>query len=113
MCNPWGLTSVSSRISTVCILVAEEEFFVDLLFYHRGLRCLIAIELKRGKFKPAYLGQLNFYLSALDEQLKHQDENQSIGLLLCQEANKTIVELAVRDYNKLQQHDLRIPRRRQ
>lgn len=82
------------------ILVAEEEFFVDLLFYHRGLRCLVAIELKRGKFKPAYLGQLNFYLSALDEQLKHPDENQSIGLLLCQEANKTIVELAVRDFNK-------------
>ena len=82
------------------ILVAEEEFFVDLLFYHRGLRCMVAIELKRGKFKPAYLGQLNFYLSALDKQVKHPDENQSIGLLLCQEANKTIVELAVQDFNK-------------
>lgn len=82
------------------IIVAEEEFFIDLLFYHRGLRCLVAIELKRGKFKPAYLGQLNFYLSALDKQVKHPDENQSIGLLLCQEANRTIVELAVQDFNK-------------
>ena len=82
------------------ILVAEEEFFIDLLFYHRGLRCLVAIELKRGKFKPAYLGQLNFYLSTLDKQVKHPDENQSIGLLLCQEANRTIVELAVQDFNK-------------
>ena len=82
------------------LIVGEEEFFVDLLFYHRALRSMVAMELKRGKFKPAYLGQLNFYLSALDEQLKHPDENQSIGLLLCQEASRTIVELAVRDFNK-------------
>ncbi len=82
------------------LIVEQEEFFVDLLFYHRSLRSLVAIELKRGKFKPAYLGQLNFYLSTLDEQLKHPDENQSIGLLLCQEASRSIVELAVRDFNK-------------
>ena len=82
------------------LIVGEEEFFIDLLFYHRLLRSMVAIELKRGKFKPAYLGQLNFYLSALDKQVKHPDENQSIGLLLCQEANRTIVELAVQDFNK-------------
>ena len=82
------------------LIVGEEEFFIDLLFYHRLLRSMVAIELKRGKFKPAYLGQLNFYLSALDKQVKHPEENQSIGLLLCQEANRTIVELAVQDFNK-------------
>jgi len=82
------------------LIVGEEEFFIDLLFYHRLLRSMVAIELKRGKFKPGYLGQLNFYLSALDKQVKHPDENQSIGLLLCQEANRTIVELAVQDFNK-------------
>ena len=60
----------------------------------------MAIELKRGNFKPGCLGQLNFYLSALDKQVKHPDENQSIGLLLCQEANRTIVELAVQDFKK-------------
>ncbi len=82
------------------LIVGGEESFVDMLFYHRSLRTLVAIELKRGKFKPAYLGQLNFYLSALDEHEKHPDENQSIGLLLCKEANRTVVELAVRDFNK-------------
>ena len=82
------------------LIVGEEEFFIDLLFYHRLLRSMVAIELKRGKFKPAYLGQLNFYLSALDKQVKHPNESQSIGLLLCQEANRTIVELAVQDFNK-------------
>ena len=82
------------------LVVGEEEFFIDILFYHRLLRSMVAIELKRGKFKPAYLGQLNFYLSVLDEQVKHPEENKSIGLLLCQEASRTIVELAVRDFNK-------------
>ena len=82
------------------LIVGDEEFFVDLLFYHRLLRSMVAIELKRGKFKPAYLGQLNFYLSALDKHVRHPDENQSIGLLLCKEANRTIVELAVQDFNK-------------
>ena len=82
------------------LIVGEEEAFVDLLFYHRSLRSLVAIELKRGKFKPAYLGQLNYYLSALDAQERHPNENQSIGLLLCKEANQAVVELAIRDFNK-------------
>ena len=82
------------------LIVGEEEAFVDLLFYHRSLRSLVAIELKRGTFKPAYLGQLNYYLSALDAQERHPNENQSIGLLLCKEANQAVVELAIRDFNK-------------
>jgi predicted nuclease of restriction endonuclease-like (RecB) superfamily len=82
------------------VVVDNEEFFIDLLFFNRELRCLVAVELKRGKFKPQYLGQLNFYLSALDEYVKQADESPSIGILLCKEANRNIVEFAVRDYTK-------------
>jgi len=82
------------------VVVDEQEFFIDLLFFHRELRCLVAIELKRGEFKPAYLGQLNFYLSALDEFVRQPDENPSIGIILCKEARRNIVEFAVRDYTK-------------
>ena len=81
------------------IEVGGEEFFADLLFFQRDLKALVVIELKRGKFKPAYLGQLNFYLSALDEKERKSDENPSIGILLCREANKSVVELAIRDYS--------------
>lgn len=82
------------------LLVENEEYFIDLLFFNRALQCLVAIELKSGKFKPAYLGQLNFYLSALDEYVKRPYENASIGIILCKESNRKIVELAVRDFNK-------------
>jgi predicted nuclease of restriction endonuclease-like (RecB) superfamily len=82
------------------IIVEEKAFYIDLLFFHRELDCLVAIELKRGEFKPAYLGQLNFYLSALDEYVKLPDENPSIGIILCKEAQKTLVEFAVRDFKK-------------
>ena len=82
------------------VIVAEEEFFIDLLFFNRELRCLVAVELKRGAFKPSYLGQLNFYLSALDEYVRQENEAPSIGIILCKEANKNIVEFAVRDYTK-------------
>lgn len=78
----------------------DEEFFIDLLFYHRGLRSLVAIELKMGKFRPSYLGQLNFYLSALDKLVKREDENPSVGLLLCEEMKKPVVQLAVQDVSK-------------
>lgn len=81
------------------IEVGGEEFFADLLFFQRDLKALVVIELKRGKFKPAYLGQLNFYLSALDERERKIGENPSIGILLCREANKSVVELAIRDYS--------------
>ena len=82
------------------VIVDEQEFFTDLLFFNRELRCLVAIELKRGDFKPSHLGQLNFYLSALDEYVKLPSESPSIGILLCKEARRNIVEFAVRDYTK-------------
>jgi len=82
------------------IIVEGKEIFMDLLFFHRELRCLVAVELKRGDFNPAHLGQLHFYLSALDEYVRQEDEAPSIGILLCKEANRSIVEFAVRDYTK-------------
>jgi len=82
------------------LLVDEEEFFVDLLFFNRNLQCLVAFELKRDKFRPADLGQLSFYLSALDRYVRKPNENKTIGILLCQEMNRTVVELAVQDYDK-------------
>jgi predicted nuclease of restriction endonuclease-like (RecB) superfamily len=78
----------------------EDEFFVDLLFFHRGLKSMVAIELKKGDFHPGYLGQLNFYLSALDKLMKKPDENPTIGLLLCETVNKPVVELAVQGYSQ-------------
>jgi hypothetical protein len=82
------------------MIVDEKEFFIDLLFFNRELRCLVAVELKRGEFKPSYLGQLNFYLSVLDEHVRLPDEAGSIGIILCKEASRNIVEFAVRDYTK-------------
>jgi len=82
------------------LLVDEEEFFVDMLLFNRNLQCLVAFELKNDKFRPADLGQLSFYLSALDKYVRKPNENKTIGILLCQEMNKTVVELAVQDYNK-------------
>lgn len=77
-----------------------EEFFIDLLFFNRHLRCLVAFELKRGKFKPEYAGQLNFYLNVLDEKVKLTEENPSIGIILCKEKSNTIVEFAVKTIDK-------------
>jgi predicted nuclease of restriction endonuclease-like (RecB) superfamily len=82
------------------LLVDDEEFFVDVLFFNRNLHCLVAFELKRDKFRPADLGQLSFYLSVLDKYVRKPDENKTIGVLLCQEMNRTVVELAVQDYDK-------------
>jgi len=82
------------------LLVDEEEFFVDMLLFNRNLDCLVALELKKDKFRPSDLGQLSFYLSALDKYVKKPNENKSIGILLCEEMNRTVVELAVQDYDK-------------
>ncbi len=76
------------------LLVDDEEFFVDLLFYNRQLRCLVAVELKKGKFKPTYAGQLNFYLNVLNDQERLPDENPAIGIVLCKEKNDKTVEYA-------------------
>ncbi|MCL2416518.1 MAG: PDDEXK nuclease domain-containing protein [Bacteroidales bacterium] len=75
--------------------VGNSTFKLDLLFYHRGLQCLVAIELKTGKFKPEYMGQLEFYLEALDRDVRHSNENPSIGILLCQETDRSVVEYAM------------------
>jgi predicted nuclease of restriction endonuclease-like (RecB) superfamily len=81
----------------VLLDVGGDEFFVDLLFYHLKLRCYVVIELKAGKFKPEHLGQLSFYLTAVDAQLKHPLDGPTIGLLLCKSKNKVVAEYALRD----------------
>ncbi len=80
--------------------VGGEDFYIDLLFYHLRLHCYVAIELKTGPFKPEYTGKLNFYLTALDEQVKMQEDGPSIGLILCRDRNNVIAEYALRDVNK-------------
>lgn len=77
------------------VQVGNSDFFIDLLFYHRGLQCLVAFELKADKFKPEHLGQLNFYLEALDRDVKRQNENPSIGVLLCKDKDSEVVEYAL------------------
>jgi len=79
------------------IEVDNEEYFVDLLLYHRRLKSLIAVELKIGKFIPEYAGKMNFYLSVLNDQVKLKDENPSIGIIICKEKKRTTVEYALKD----------------
>ncbi|MBO5025722.1 MAG: DUF1016 family protein [Bacteroidaceae bacterium] len=80
--------------------VSEEEMFVDLLFFNRELNSLVAVELKSGKFRSSYLGQLSTYLSALDTYVRKPHENPAIGILLCRDMNQSFVEFAIRDYDK-------------
>lgn len=82
------------------LIVSDNEYYIDLLFYHLQLRCFVVVELKSGKFKPEYAGKLNFYLSAVDTQLKHSTDNPSIGLILCKHKDKIEAEYALRDLNK-------------
>lgn len=77
------------------IQVGNSDFYIDLLFYHRGLQCLIAFELKADRFKPEHLGQLNFYLEALDREVKKPNENPSIGILLYKDKDNEVVEYAL------------------
>lgn len=77
------------------VQVGHSDFYIDLVFYHRGLQCLVAFELKSDKFKPEHLGQLNFYLEALDRDVKKQNENPSIGILLCKDQDHAVVEYAL------------------
>ena len=81
----------------VLLDVGGDEFFIDLLFYHLKLRCYVVIELKGGKFKPEHLGQLGFYLTAIDRQVKNEHDNPTIGLLLCKSKNKIVAEYALGD----------------
>lgn len=84
----------------VLLDVGGDEFFIDLLFYHLKLRCYVVIELKGGKFKPEHLGQLGFYMTAIDRQVKHEQDNPTIGLLLCKSKNKVVAEYALGDKNQ-------------
>jgi len=77
-----------------------EEYFLDLLLYHRRLKCLVAIELKIGKFLPEYVGKMQFYLAALDTKIKEKSEQPSIGIILCKEKKRTVVEYALKESNK-------------
>lgn len=77
-----------------------DEFFIDLLLYHRILKSLVAVELKISEFKPEYVGKMQFYLAALDDRVRLSDENPSIGMILCRSKNRTVVEYALRDSNK-------------
>ncbi len=86
--------------SQVHLEVGGEDFYVDLLFFHLRLRCFVVVELKTGEFKPEYAGKMNFYLSAVDSQLQRDGDHPSIGLVLCKEKNKVVVEYALRDTKK-------------
>jgi predicted nuclease of restriction endonuclease-like (RecB) superfamily len=79
---------------------ADQDYYIDLLFYHLKLRCYVVIELKAVAFEPGFTGQLNMYLSAVDDLLRHPDDKATIGLLLCRSKNKVVAEYALRDVNK-------------
>ena len=80
--------------------VDGDEYFIDLLLFHRRLRALVAVELKIGKFMPEFVGKMQFYLTALDRQVCQEGENPSIGIILCKEKNRTVVEYALHDAGK-------------
>lgn len=81
-------------------LALEEDFSIDILLYHRRLKSLVAIDLKTGKFRPDYAGKMNFYLSVLNDKVKTEDENPSIGIIVCKEKNRTTVEYALKELNQ-------------
>lgn len=90
--------------------VSGEEFYIDLLFYHLRLRCYVAIDLKMTEFRPEFSGKMNFYVSAVDDLLRHPDDNPTIGIILCKSKNKAVAEYALRDINKpigISTHQLR------
>jgi predicted nuclease of restriction endonuclease-like (RecB) superfamily len=80
--------------------VSGKDYYIDLLFYNTKLRCYVVIELKNTEFRPEYAGKLNFYLSAVDDMLRHESDNPSIGILLCKERDRLTAEYALRDINK-------------
>lgn len=80
--------------------IGNQDFYIDLLFYHIQLRCFVVIDLKAKEFKPEYAGKLNFYLSAVDDLLRHPSDEPTIGLILCKSNNRIIAEYALRDVNK-------------
>ncbi len=92
-----GFTLVGQQVH---LEVGGEDFYLDLLFYHLRLRCFVVIDLKAKPFKPEYAGKMNFYLSAVDDLLRHSDDKPSIDLILCQKRNRIVAEYALRDLAK-------------
>jgi predicted nuclease of restriction endonuclease-like (RecB) superfamily len=92
-----GFSFIGRQVS---VQVGTKEFFIDLLFYHTRLHCYIVVELKTGDFEPAYAGQLNFYIKAVDSQLRKNDDHPTIGLLLCKSREKLVAEYALSDIYK-------------
>lgn len=80
--------------------VGDKDFYIDLLFYHLKLRCYVVIELKDKDFKPEYAGKMNFYLSCVDDLVKHESDQPSIGLILCKSKNNILAEYTLRDMSK-------------
>ena len=87
-----GFTFVASNYH---IVVGNEDYYIDLLFYHIRLHCYIVIELKAGNFKPEYVGKLNFYMTAIDRQVKEKEDKKTIGIILCKTKNKVTAEYAL------------------
>ena len=77
------------------VQVGKHDYYIDLLFYHRGLSCLVAFELKIGEFKPEYVGKINLYLEALDREVRKENENPSVGVILCASKDDEVVEFAL------------------
>jgi predicted nuclease of restriction endonuclease-like (RecB) superfamily len=82
------------------LAVSDQDYYLDLLFYHLTLRCFVVVDLKRGDFQPEYAGKMNFYCSAVDDQLRHADDQPTIGLILCQTKDRIIAEYSLRDIAK-------------
>ena len=82
------------------IEAGEEEFYLDLLFYHLHLRCFVVVDLKKGDFKPEYAGKMNFYCSVVDDRLRHEHDTPTLGLILCQTKDRIVAEYALRDIHK-------------
>jgi hypothetical protein len=82
------------------LAVSDNDYYLDLLFYHYRLHCFVVVDLKRGKFKPEYAGKMNFYCSVVDDQLRKESDEPTIGLILCQTKDRVIAEYALRDVHK-------------
>ncbi len=90
--------------SEYSLRVSDQDFYLDLLSYHYRLRCLVVIDLKIGEFKPEDAGKMNFYLSALDAQVKHPDDRSSVGIILCKSKDRLIADYALANLNRFRQN---------
>ena len=98
-CWSWARDSPLSG-GSITSDIAEEDFYIDLLFYHLRLRAFVVVDLKIGPFKPEYAGKMNFYCNVVDDRLRHATDNPTIGLILCQDKKKVLAEYALRGMDK-------------